>query len=112
MTKHRQRISLQEEAVLSYLVGLGPIGTEIMLPTKMLREDLKYMNLPSIYRFYQCARGLIYCNAIERIEGVKSTTYIVHKRPEEFLIYNERGQPILEQRFSRFRTLAPRIYAR
>jgi len=77
-------LSMREEVLLSYLVGLAPIGEEIHLKCSQVVQDLELRN-----RYYVSVdlRSLHLAKAIRIIEpgvSTKRTVLVVLKRPEAF----------------------------
>ena len=72
--------------ILSYLTGLGPVGTEVYLYHKWIKEDLEDVDHSVVI---WALRRLEKKGAIQKVaQGLRGSParYIVLKRPEEFHI--------------------------
>jgi hypothetical protein len=82
----------RQEEILSYLVGLAPIGEPIQVPHKWLETDFPGLDHSS---FAQFIRRLLKRGAVEMsIKGTGATPSVLRvlKRPEEFEIISAGGR--------------------
>ena len=83
MKDSRDVITERQEFVLSYLVGLGPVGTEVCCTNRQIEDDLGM----SHWNFLKFMRKLIWKGAVKVSQPGRAcnpTWYVVLRRPEEF----------------------------
>jgi hypothetical protein len=89
-------LTLRQEVVLSYLVGLAPPGTPLTVPGHWIEADIRGMKTQQGMRhvnYQMTLRGLMKRGAIETVEercGRRTRVIRVLKRPEAF---SERAEP-------------------
>lgn len=81
-------ITERQEAVLSYFVGLGPVGSEVSYWRKELLQDLRILPYHNS-RFHRDMQRLVDVRALTilgRIAGGQYTTLQVLARPEAYTV--------------------------
>lgn len=81
LQRAKPQMNLQEAAVLSYLIGLQPIGEEVFVKLEWISKDLSFCGLRRSNTIQHIINQLIAAKAISRVQR---SHYIVHKRPEDY----------------------------
>lgn len=84
--KHRPVITEKQEEMLSYLVGMAPVGQPFQVRHKWITQDFNWMDHSN---FCQTVRRLMAEGCVERLtagSACEPSWYRVLKRPEDCVI--------------------------
>lgn len=82
----KQIITFRQEEMLSYFVGLAPIGQEVTIDMKIIRDDLGYTTTRGVYAATRRLRDVGAVTLHGRARSWQRTTWSCHRRPEEFRV--------------------------